>query len=89
MSTKITAEEARKIADDSSYLIDNALERVREAAKEGLTMVSIYIGDERSEENFQKAIKSLEYLGFVTSITYHTDEADGETQIRDNLLIIW
>ena len=83
---RITAKAARKIADNSSFLIDSTLDRIQDAADEGLTMICVYIGDERSEDNLSKTIESLQYLGFTTTLTHVDADEDADP---DCLEIRW
>lgn len=83
---RITAKAARRLADNSPFLINKTLERIHAAADEGLTMVCVYIGDEHSEDNLSKTIGSLQYLGFTTTLTHVDADEDADP---DCLEIRW
>lgn len=79
----VTAAEARKLADESSWLLNTINDDIIEFASMGLTSYRIDLSEERSQSNIDKALESLKYLGFTASVV----EPEGTTE--KYLAIYW
>ena len=69
----ITAAEARKMADESSWLLNTINDDIIEFASMGLTSYRFDLSGERSQSNIDKVLESLKYLGFTAHVVEPED----------------
>lgn len=73
--SRITAKEARETADNSGWLLDDALARISDAAKHNGAYVRIDVLG-KSSEAIRKTEESLRYLGYSVLITHIANDPD-------------
>lgn len=74
---RMTAEEARRLADCSGWLLDDAMAQISDAAKHNGTSLRVDV-QRMSQEAVRKAVESLKYLGYSVTVSRVANEPDGE-----------
>lgn len=74
---RMTAKEARDTADNSGWLLDDALARISDAAKHNGTSVRVDV-QRMSQEAVRKAEESLMDLGYSVRVTRAANEPNGD-----------
>ena len=74
---RMTAKEARETANNSGWLLDDALAQISGAAKHNGTSIRLDV-QRMSQEAISKAEESLKYLGYTTIVTRSANEPDGD-----------
>lgn len=74
---RMTAEEARALADGSGWLLDDTLAQISDAAKRNGTSVRIDV-QRKSHGAVRKAEESLKSLGYSVTVTRVANEPGGD-----------